>query len=67
MLGILLLEWIGILQDPTGSCRTCLTWDIANVRVRMAMNVSEQFRIRNRIAEPVAYSKCEGEDGNKCQ
>jgi hypothetical protein len=23
--GILLPEWIGILQDPTGSCRTCLT------------------------------------------
>jgi hypothetical protein len=23
--GLLLPEWIGILQDPTGSCRTCLT------------------------------------------
>jgi hypothetical protein len=23
--GLLLSEWIGILQDPTGSCRTCLT------------------------------------------
>ncbi len=65
---------------------------IANVRVRMGMNISEQFRIRNqferfrnwtefrgiptnsvqfwirnRIAESVAYSKCEGEVGNECQ
>jgi hypothetical protein len=25
--GILLPEWSWISQDPTGSCRTCLTWD----------------------------------------
>ncbi len=25
------------------------------------------FRIRNQIAESVAYNKCEGEDGTECQ